>query len=82
MRYLALYLSLVHLGFGVLTAYTQSTATLQGRVVDPTGAAVAGAQITVRNLATGVWRIVQTNRESGYQTRALTLDNYSVENEG
>ncbi|HEV2731242.1 MAG TPA: carboxypeptidase-like regulatory domain-containing protein, partial [Terriglobales bacterium] len=59
--------------------YAQSRAVLLGRVVDPTGAAIAGVSIAVRNHATGLERIVQTDREGNYQVAALPVGAYRVE---
>jgi hypothetical protein len=42
-------------------ANAQSTSILQGRVVDPAGSVVAGAEITALNHATGVTRKAQTD---------------------
>ena len=52
-------------------AIAQSTATLQGTVIDPSGAVVSGAKVTVRNQATGSERIVQTDSNGNYQAAAL-----------
>lgn len=57
----------------------QSTATLQGSVVDSTGAVVAGIQITVRHHATGLERVVQTDSDGNYQVAALPVGTYRVE---
>ncbi len=57
----------------------QSTATLQGTVSDPSGAVVAGAKITVRNQATGVDRVTQTDDNGIYQVAALPVGVYRVE---
>ena len=59
--------------------YPQSRAALQGRVVDPTGAVMAGVSITVRNRATGLERIVQTDADGNYQVAALPVGPYSIE---
>src|SRR5262249_11421973 len=59
--------------------YAQSTATLQGSVKDQSGAVVSGAKVTVRNLATGVERIVQTGSNGNYQAAALLPGVYQVE---
>jgi Carboxypeptidase regulatory-like domain/TonB dependent receptor len=60
-------------------AQGQSMAALQGRVVDPNGAVVAGANITVRNLATGLERATKTDSEGNYQVAALPIGTYRVE---
>lgn len=59
--------------------YAQSKAALQGRVVDLTGVAMAGVDITVRNRATGLERIVQTDGEGNYQVAALPVGAYRIE---
>jgi Carboxypeptidase regulatory-like domain/TonB dependent receptor len=60
------------------TASAQSTATLQGRVVDPAGAVVAGALVTVSHPATGLERVAETDGEGNYQVAALPVHNYQV----
>ncbi len=60
------------------TASAQSTATLEGRVVDQAGAVVAGALITVRHQETGVERVVKTDGEGNYQVAALPVGAYQV----
>ncbi|HKQ74561.1 MAG TPA: carboxypeptidase regulatory-like domain-containing protein [Blastocatellia bacterium] len=59
--------------------FAQSTGTIQGTVTDPTGAAVPGAKVTVRNQATGIERIVETDSNGNYQTVALPPGVYRVE---
>src|SRR5262252_9389314 len=48
------------------------TATITGRVADPSGAVVPGAEITVSSVETGADRVVRTN-SSGYYTVPLLL---------
>ena len=54
----------VALAMGVLSGvplYAQyTTASLSGRVLDPTGAAVPGAVVTVQNTETGISRTLDT----------------------
>src|SRR5205085_4505945 len=57
----------------------QSTAALLGRVVDSTGAIVAGVKITVRNRATSLERVTQTDSKGNYQIAALPVGTYRVE---
>ena len=59
--------------------YTQSTATLQGRVVDPASAVVPGVRIVVRSQETGVERAAQSDSEGTYQVAALPVGLYRVE---
>lgn len=60
-------------------AFGQSTATLQGTVTDPSGAVVPGAKITVRNQATSLERIAQTDSDGNYQVAALPPGAYRIE---
>src|SRR3989442_244918 len=61
------------------TAMAQSTATLQGTIVDQLGAIVPNAKIIVRHRATGVERITQTDSTGYYQVAALPVGSYRVE---
>ena len=51
---------------------------VQGTVTDPTGAAVAGAQVKVFSPGTGLSRSVSTNDQGEYQASELPLGTYSV----
>lgn len=54
-------------------------ATLQGTVVDPAGAAVAGAEVTLRNTDTGVGRhTIKTDENGDYLFQFLNPGNYQV----
>lgn len=57
----------------------QSTAALQGTVLDPSGSVVSGATITVRNEATGLQRTTQTDDTGNYLVAALPVGVYQVE---
>src|SRR3954452_12715179 len=59
--------------------YPQSRGALQGRVVDLTGAVMAGVNIAVRNRATNFERIVQTDGAGNYHAAALPVGSYRVE---
>ncbi|MDT4967914.1 MAG: hypothetical protein QOJ64_2651 [Acidobacteriota bacterium] len=59
-------------------AQQASTATLSGIVTDPQGAVVAGAQVTVTNLATGVRRETTTNSDGLYALTNLSPGEYEV----
>ena len=61
------------------SVFAQSTATLQGSVKDPSGAVVSGAKVTLRDLATGFERTVQTGSNGNYQAAALPPGAYQVE---
>ena len=62
-----------------VTTFAQSTATLKGLVSDPSGAVVPDAKVTVRNQATGVERISQTDSAGTYQVAALPVGVYRIE---
>lgn len=61
-----------------LAASAQSTASLSGTVTDPSGAVVPNAQITVRNLATGLDRATRSDSSGNYSVASLQPGNYSV----
>src|ERR1044072_3661470 len=60
-------------------AYFQSTAVLQGRVLDQNGAVVPRAQISAQTTATGLARTGETDSEGNYQIAALPVGTYRVE---
>src|ERR1700761_9183516 len=55
-----------------------------GTVTDATGAAVSGANVTVKNIDTGLTRVVTTSGDGTYSVPELPIGNYSVtvENNG
>ena len=62
---------------GIPTAYCQEVrASVTGLITDPTGAAVAGAAVTVTNLATKVAVSSQSNATGNYVTPFLPPGNY------
>src|SRR3989475_1672616 len=61
------------------TALAQSTATLQGTVIDPQGGVVPDAKVTVRNAATGVERNTQTDSAGYFQVPSLPVGAYRIE---
>ncbi len=56
----------------------QSGGTIAGAVTDPSGAAVAGANVTIRNVATHVERSVPTNEDGLYTAPSLVPGTYEV----
>ena len=64
-----------------VTALAQSqatTGTVQGTVLDPNGAAVPGAVITLKNSATGFERSVSSNSDGFFAAPLLPLGRYQV----
>jgi len=56
----------------------RTTGTLRGQVLDPQGAVVAGAKVTVTNEATGVAQLVQTTSAGTYNLPSLIPGKYTV----
>ncbi len=61
------------------TIAAQSTASLNGSVTDPTGAAVPNAKVTVTNIATGVAQVAQTDAAGAYLFPVLPSGTYHLE---
>jgi len=60
-------------------AYGQTAATIVGDVVDPSGAAVPGAAVTITNEATGVERASQANEAGQFRVAPLNPGTYTVQ---
>jgi len=73
-----LFLTMLILVPSVLRAQID-TGSIVGVVRDPSGAAIAGATVTLKSDATGVTRIVSTNEDGGYQFAAIIPGTYSVQ---
>ena len=70
-------------GAGYGPALGQATvSSIAGRVVDKSGAAVAGARITVRNTDVGTSRVVTATRDGSFRADGLTPGAYVVEARG
>jgi hypothetical protein len=67
-------------GIGTPIARAQATnsADLRGIVTDPTGAVIPGATVTVKNVATGITKVIQTNGAGLYDTNSIVVGTYSV----
>ncbi|WP_263368836.1 TonB-dependent receptor [Edaphobacter bradus] len=65
--------------FGLARGWSQlDTGTIIGAVHDGQGAAVVGASVTIRNVATGVAATTRTNNDGTYQVLSLIPGTYSV----
>jgi hypothetical protein len=60
------------------SALAQSTGTIQGTIVDSTGAAMPNASVTVRNESTGEERVTATDSAGIYVVPSLAVGSYSV----
>jgi carboxypeptidase family protein len=68
------------LGFSLCrTAYAQSTASIEGQVIDPNGAAVSGVAITVIGSGVGVRRKSNTDDSGRYQIASLSVADYRID---
>jgi hypothetical protein len=56
-----------------LAAQTPDAATIHGRVVDQSNAAIADASVTVKNLLTGLQRTVQTDASGSFSLAGLPI---------
>src|ERR1700722_3547113 len=54
------------------------TGSIRGTVVDPSGAAVPGVQISAREVNTGVVTNTKTDRSGTYNFQSLTIGTYVV----
>lgn len=72
------YVFLLNLLLGLLCSQTIDTG-IRGAVQDPSGAAVAGAEVTITNVATGVQHAVKTSDSGLYEVRYLNSGEYVVE---
>ena len=56
----------------------QFTSVIEGRVTDPTDAAIPNAQVTVENASTGVKRLVMTSDVGYYRVASLSPGTFTV----
>jgi Carboxypeptidase regulatory-like domain/TonB dependent receptor len=79
---IGLFLPLMTIAVGLVvsvSAFGQSTGTVQGSITDSKGAVVPSATVVVRNKATSIERTTQTDSEGNYQVAALPAGTYAVE---
>ena len=55
-----------------------TTATIQGTVKDVNGAVVSGAEVEIKNIATGSTRTVTTNEDGVFKVLQLQPGDYSI----
>ena len=60
------------------TVRAQSDASISGSVTDPSGGAVSGAAVTVRNLETGAERLLLTDEAGRFNASLLLVGTYEV----
>lgn len=76
--FLAISLIVICFLFGQL-ATASVTASISGTVKDASGAAIAGAMVTAKNVETGITTTRRTNEQGFYSFQSLTLGHYNVE---
>jgi len=74
----ALPLIVMALSAGVLSAQTTGLGTISGRVLDPLGAVIPGAHVTVTNTATGVAVSTTSNGQGLYRAGDLVPGPYQI----
>lgn len=62
----------------LFSSASAQTSILAGRVTDPSGAAITGASVTVRNVDTGAARTTATGPTGFYEVQSLPVGDYEV----
>ncbi len=62
----------------VSSAVAQTSSSLTGLVMDPSGAAIAGAKVDVKNVNTGVDRATVSDDSGRYQVLSLPVGDYEI----
>ncbi len=78
---LLLYVGILLLAFNSQLVAQSARARIVGTVKDPQGAVVAGANIIVTNVATGVQAKAQSDQQGSYQILELPIGSYKVKAE-
>ncbi|HEY1577857.1 MAG TPA: carboxypeptidase regulatory-like domain-containing protein, partial [Terracidiphilus sp.] len=60
------------------SSFAQVTASMSGRITDPTGAAIAGARVRANNLETGISRDAVSDQLGRYQLLEMPIGRYEV----
>ncbi len=63
---------------GAVWAQTRDTAAVFGSVIDPQGAAIPGAVVTLTSVGTGVVRTVTTDESGRYGFNLLPVGSYQL----
>jgi hypothetical protein len=71
--------ALLALSGGVALAQLSGSGTITGTITDPSGAAVPGASVTIRNTDTGIERKIESNDAGNYVAAFLQPGHYEVE---
>src|SRR5271154_6241126 len=71
-------LAILFFAFGPSASAQTFRGTILGTVTDSSGASVAGATVTVKNIGTGLTRTVTTAEDGSYSVPELPIGNYNV----
>jgi carboxypeptidase family protein len=77
-RYLLIPIVLIVQLFFAVESQAQTSGSIYGRVSDPSDAAVTGATVTVKSLATNQTRTASTDNEGAYTFNLLPVGPYSI----
>jgi hypothetical protein len=69
---------LLTLTFGAKSAPAQTSATVTGTIVDPSGGVLPGVSLTLRNVATGLVRTTVTSPEGRFVFAGLPASSYEL----
>jgi hypothetical protein len=75
-------IAVLALFFAQIAIYAQTTGTVSGTVTDPTGAVVSGANVTLKNNATGEERSTSANDKGSFTFATVQPGIYTVTVEG
>ncbi len=65
--------------FGVQFAHAQATATIVGTVMDPSGAAIGGAMVQLKNIGTSQTQTTASDEQGRYRFPDLLIGEYEVQ---
>lgn len=74
----SVFATLLFLGLTASSGWAQFTSGLEGRVLDPSGAVVPGASVTLTNVATGIVHNTKSNADGIYVFTALPAGNFNL----
>ena len=77
-RFLLIFACTISISIGVFAQSQANSGNIEGRVLDPNGAAVAGATVTATNQQTGLEKSATTNNEGDFSIIVLPPGIYSV----
>lgn len=77
--WVAMFLTILLLGWGGASAFSQFSSAVEGTVHDSTGAAIAGATVTVTDIRLGVSKVATTSQTGYFRIESLAASTYAVE---